>query len=201
MPRFNSLQEFDEWRRGQGLSSVRETTPKPEAPSALAPLSNGTTAPMPAAQTESPAMSMGRMPPMPGGSLIMRLRRLIPILTWVTAAIAVWIIWSLFAPFTAAIATWISSNIVPLGAAILAIVIVGYVVVLHHHVHQVLPQDILTLRADVMRRLDIIEASQYTSGTSTASREQTTIPSQEHTTTIRKEFEQWMQSEQPTPSP
>ena len=105
----------------------------------------------------------------------MRLRRLIPILTWVAAAIAVFIIWNLFAPFATEVVTWISSNIVPLGVAILATAITGYLVALHRHAHEVLPQDILTLRADVMRRLDTIESSGQASGTSTALHKQTTI--------------------------
>ncbi len=92
----------------------------------------------------------------------MRVRRLLPAFTWVSAAIAVFIIWNLFTPFTAEIVTWISSNMLSLGAAILAIVIAGYLVVLHHQVREVLPQDVLTLRADVMRRLDAIEISTHT---------------------------------------
>ncbi|HIA15057.1 MAG TPA: hypothetical protein EYN74_09285 [Nitrospirales bacterium] len=208
MPRFNSLQELDKWRRGQGPSSEREAIPKPNTPPAPDPQPNGNTAPDPLDHTSSSDMSMGEMPPMPRGSFIMRFRRLIPALTWVTAAIALLVIWNLIAPFTAEIVIWIGSNasLLSLGVAILAIT--GYVVALHRQVHEVLPQDILTLRADAMRRLDAIESSErisgkssaQTSGTSTASQEQPPIQSQGHTT-IQKEFEQWMQSDQPTPSP
>ena len=212
MPRFNSLRELDEWRQQQGTSSARTVTPEPDALPAPDPQPNENTAPKPSGHTPPSAMSMDSMPPMPAGSFIMRFRRLLPALIWVAAAIAVLFIWSLFAPFTAAIATWIGSNILSLGMAILAIVIAGYLAVLHHHVHEVLPQYVLTLRSDVMRRLDAIEISTHPSGqqleeieqpenTATASQEQTPMPSQEHTPTIQKEFEQWMQSEQPTPSP
>ncbi len=225
MPRFNSLQEFDEWRRGQGLSSVRETTrreplgrttPEPDVSLAPPPQPNGDTTPTPPVQTQSSAMSMGQAPPMPRRSFKMRFRRLIPALAWITAAIAVFVIWNLFspftaeviiwnilAPFTATVVTWISSSVSlwSFGAAILAIVIAGYVVVLHHQVQEVLPQDILTLRADVMRRLAKIESSEHTSGKSSGQTSGTSTASQEQTTTIQKEFEQWMQSEQPTPSP
>lgn len=216
MPRFNSLQEFDEWRRDQGLSSVRETMPKPDVSLAPPPQPNGDTTPMPPVQTQSSAMSMGQAPPMPRQSFKMRFRRLIPALTWITAALAMFISWNLFspftaeviiwnilAPFTAEVVAWISSNIslVSFGATILAIVIVGYVVVLHHQVQEVLPQDILTLRADVMRRLAKIESSEHTSGKSSGQTSGTATALQEQTITIQEEFEQWMQSKQPTPSP
>lgn len=217
MPRFNSLHELEEWRRGQGLSSVRKTTrreplgrtmSKPDASLAPVPQPNGNTVPKSTDPAQSSAMSMGQAPPMPRRSFNVRFRRLISAFTWITVAIAVFIIWNLFAPFTAEVVTWISSNVslLSLGVAILAIAIAGYLVVLHHQVREVLPQDILTLRADVMRRLTKIESSAHTpsehaSGEASGQTSGTSTASPEHTTTIQKEFEQWMQSEQPTPSP
>lgn len=103
---------------------------------------------------------------MPRGSLIMRFRRLIPALTCVTAAIAVLVIWSIFAPFTGEIFTWVGSNAGLLSLGVVILTIPGYVDTLHRQVHEGLPQDILTLHAGAMRRLNTIESQEYIFGKS-----------------------------------
>ena len=171
-------------------SAASDALPVPES------LPSENPAPKPSDHTTSSSMTRG--------SFIMHFRRLIPILKGVAAAIAVLVIWSLVAPFAAEIATWIGSNIVALGVAILAIAIAGYLLVIYSQVYEGLPQDVLTLRADVMCQLDTMGASAHissssseqTSGMSIASQGKATVQSQEYTTIIQEEFELWMQPEQ-----
>ncbi len=159
MSRFNLLQELDEWRQKEELSPAA-CAATPES------LPSENTAPKFSDHTPWSAMLMDSMSPMPRGSFILRFRQLVSFLKWGAIAIAVFIVWSLLVPFAAEIATWIGSNIVSLGVAILAIAIAGYLLVIYCQVYEGLPQDIFTLQAAVIRWLGTIGASAHMSSSS-----------------------------------